>query len=76
MLLRFAVANHLSIRDHQELSLVSSALSDTEDGLVDCPSSPSGFVLPAVVIYGANASGKSNIVDAHSRYAGYRPGVP
>ena len=64
MLLRFAVANHLSIRDHQELSLVSSALSDTEDGLVDCPSSPSGFVLPAVVIYGANASGKSNIVDA------------
>ena len=64
MLLRFVVANHLSIRDRQELSLVASALSDTEDGLIDCASSPSGFVLPAIVIYGANASGKSNIVDA------------
>ena len=64
MLLRFVVANHLSIRDRQELSLVASALSDTEDGLIDCASSPSGFVLPAIVIYGANASGKSNIADA------------
>ena len=64
MLLRFVVANHLSIRDRQELSLVASALSDAEDGLIRCPASPSGFVLPAIVIYGANASGKSNIVDA------------
>ena len=64
MLLRFVVSNHLSIRDRQELSLVASALSDAEDGLIDCASSPSGFVLPAIVIYGANASGKSNIVDA------------
>ena len=64
MLLRFVVANHLSIRDRQELSLVTSALADTEDGLIDCAASPSGSVLPAIVIYGANASGKSNIVDA------------
>ena len=64
MLLRFVVANHLSIRDRQELSLVASALSDAEDGLIHCAASPSGFVLPAIVIYGANASGKSNIVDA------------
>ncbi len=64
MLLRFVVANHLSIRDRQELSLVASALSDAKDGLIRCPASPSGFVLPAIVIYGANASGKSNIVDA------------
>lgn len=63
MLLRFVVSNHLSIRDRQELSLVASALSDAEDGLIHCSSSPSGFVLPAIVIYGANASGKSNIVD-------------
>ena len=64
MLLRFVVSNHLSIRDRQELSLVASSLSDPEDGLIDCASSPSGFVLPAVVIYGANASGKSNLVGA------------
>lgn len=64
MLLRFAVSNHLSIRDRQELSLVASSLSDAADGLIDCASSPSGAVLPAIVLYGANASGKSNIVDA------------
>ena len=64
MLLRFVVSNHLSIRDRQELSLVASSLSDVEDGLIDCASSPSGAVLPALVLYGANASGKSNIVDA------------
>ena len=64
MLLRFAVANHLSIRDRQELSMVASALSDAEDGLIDSPVSPSGSLLPAVVVYGANASGKTNLVDA------------
>ena len=64
MLLRFAVSNHLSIRDRQELSLVASSLSDAADGLIDCASSPSGAVLPAIVLYGANASGKSNVVDA------------
>ena len=55
MLLRFAVSNHLSIRDRQELSLVASSLSDAADGLIDCASSPSGAVLPAIVLYGANA---------------------
>ena len=64
MLLRIAVSNHLSIRNRQELSLVASSLSDVADGLIDCASSPSGAVLPAIVLYGANASGKSNIVDA------------
>ena len=64
MLLRFVVSNHLSIRDRQELSLVASSLSDVEDGLIDCASSPGGVVLPALVLYGANASGKSNIADA------------
>ena len=64
MLLRFAVANHLSIRDRQELSMVASSLSDAEEGLIGSPVSPSGSLLPAVVVYGANASGKTNLVDA------------
>lgn len=64
MLLRFAVSNHLSIRDRQEVSLVASSLSDLEDGLIECAASPSGALLPAIVLYGANASGKSNVVDA------------
>ena len=64
MLLRFAVANHLSIREKQELSFAASSLRDRSDGLIDCKTVPSGSVLPAIVIYGANASGKSNLVNA------------
>ena len=64
MLLRFGVSNHLSIHDFQELLFTASALKDPAEGLIPCPAAPSGAVVPAVVIYGANASGKSNIVDA------------
>ena len=64
MLLRFGVSNRLSMRDRQELSLTASPLKDPTGGLIDCPSAPSGSVLPAAVIYGANASGKSNLVDS------------
>ena len=64
MLLRFGVSNHLSIRDPQELSFVASSLKDRDDGLIACAAAPSGSILPAVVIYGANASGKSNLADA------------
>ena len=62
MLLRFGVSNHLSIHGYQELSLGASSLKDRDDGLIDCPAV--GSILPAVVIYGPNASGKSNLVDA------------
>ena len=64
MLLRFGVSNRLSMRDRQELSLTASSLKDPTGGLIDCPPAPSGSVLPAVLIYGANASGKSNLVDS------------
>lgn len=64
MLLRFSVTNHLSFRDKQELSLVASSLKDVEAGLLDCPAINGPKILPAVVIYGANASGKSNFVGA------------
>ena len=64
MLLRFGVTNHLSLRDRQELSLVASSLDDEASGLIACPHPPGGRLLPAVVIYGANASGKSNLIDA------------
>jgi AAA15 family ATPase/GTPase len=62
MLLQFRAKNHLSLRDRQTLSLVASSLRDTEVGLIG-PSSQAK-TLPAAIIYGANASGKSNIVDA------------
>ena len=67
MLLRFGVSNHLSICESQELSFAASSLKDQREGLIDCDSVPSGAVLPAVVIYGANASGKTNLIDAMER---------
>ncbi|MFD7426176.1 ATP/GTP-binding protein [Streptomyces sp. NPDC059818] len=64
MLLRFRVANFRSLRDEQELSFVVAA----DEGhsvarqveLADGPVS----VFPLVGIFGANASGKSNVLDA------------
>jgi AAA15 family ATPase/GTPase len=64
MLLRFSVANHRSIKDAQTLSLVASSLKDVEHGLIPSAAVPGGRLLPAAVIYGANASGKSNFIDA------------
>ena len=66
MLLRFGVENHLSICESQELSFAASSLKDRRDGLISCEAVDSGAVVPAVVIYGANASGKTNLVDAAS----------
>ncbi len=65
VLLGFTVANVLSLRDEQTLSLVS-------EGLDDSPARPTGVTidgrpvraLPVVGIYGANASGKSNVLGA------------
>ena len=63
MLLRFGVSNHLSIRERQELSFVASSLKDRDEGLIDC-AAVHGSLVPAIVLYGANASGKSNVVAA------------
>jgi len=65
MLLRFAVSNFRSIRDEQELSLVASqAIKDDPQALIETPALRKDKVLPAALIYGANASGKSNVLAA------------
>jgi hypothetical protein len=64
MLLRFSVANFGSIRDEQQLSMIASALKDEPGGLIETPALRSEKILPSAVIYGANASGKSNLVRA------------
>lgn len=64
MLLRFSAGNFRSILDPQELSFVSTPLKDRSDGLIPCGAAATGTLLPAAVIYGANASGKSNVVRA------------
>ena len=63
MLLRFRFSNFRSFRDEQELSLIASGLSDGTDNAIRSPGLDEG-ILPAAVIYGANASGKSNALRA------------
>ncbi|MFN7939327.1 MAG: AAA family ATPase [Bryobacteraceae bacterium] len=60
MLLRFRFSNFKSFRDTQELSLVAAGPSEASRKV-------RGFehrVLPVAAIYGANASGKSNVLKA------------
>jgi hypothetical protein len=61
--LRFRFSNFRSFRAEQELSLIAGPFTD----LPDVPRHPSGInegVLPSAAIYGANASGKTNVIQA------------
>ncbi|GAB2908546.1 AAA family ATPase [Streptomyces mayteni] len=62
MLLRFHVTNHASLRDEQELSLVAEDRHPerAEHGV----SGGDHRAVPVAAIYGTNASGKSNVIDA------------
>jgi uncharacterized protein len=65
MLLQFKVINYLSIRDEQILSFVAS--DDEHLKVSNIANNPLGGnfeVLNSAVIYGANASGKSNFLNA------------
>lgn len=63
MLMRFGVSNYRSILDYQELLLIASALKDPGPDLI-AKDRIRERVLPSVLIYGANASGKSNVLSA------------
>ncbi len=63
MLIRFGVANHRSIREYQEISFVASSLKGGTSQTFDAPALKQRL-LPATLIYGANASGKSNVLGA------------
>ena len=63
MLLRFGVANHRSIRDYQELLLTASKRIPKER-LITPIDILDEEALPVAALYGANASGKSNILEA------------
>lgn len=66
MLLRFSVANHLSLRDEQELLLTADTRlkEPSHTQVIECEGVDGGQVLPLAILYGANASGKSNVVAA------------
>ena len=63
MLLRFGVANHRSIRDYQELFLSASRRTGQERLTMPVPTLTES-VVPVVAVYGPNAAGKSNLIDA------------
>ncbi len=65
MLVEFRIKNFCSLRDEQVLSLVATkdkTLQDSNTQATGISAAPN--VLRSVVIYGANASGKSNLIKA------------
>jgi len=65
MLVEFRVKNFRSLRDEQVLSLVASkdkTLQDTHTQATGISAAPT--LLRSAVVYGANASGKSNLIKA------------
>src|SRR5271170_5737132 len=67
MLVRFSVENFLSFHERVELSMVASTQSARDRDDVAMPAKSAGIpLLKLAVIYGANASGKSNLVKAIS----------
>ncbi|MGM9511577.1 AAA family ATPase [Larkinella sp. GY13] len=61
MLIEFTVGNFLSIKDRQTLRLDASSISEHREQLIDAGRYQ---LLRSAVIYGANASGKSNVLNA------------
>jgi AAA15 family ATPase/GTPase len=83
MLLRFRFSNFRSFRDEQELSLIVGPFTDLPE-VVRHPAGIKEGVLPGAAIYGANASGKTNVILAIEflassvslSHSGWRPDRP
>ena len=66
MLIDFSVKNYLSFKDEQVLSLVASADKSLLDNTILDETTWGTRLLRSLVIYGPNASGKSNLLNAFS----------
>lgn len=64
MLIQFRVENHRSLCDEQILSMVASGTHEPGDERLIRRAALEEALLPAVALYGANASGKTNVVGA------------
>lgn len=64
MLLRFGCENYKSIKDYQEILFTCSSNKDCEHHNLFKTDAIKEHVLPIVAIYGANASGKTNMISA------------
>lgn len=70
MILEFCVSNYLSIKDEMKISFVATSLKESlpdANDLVSIPGTGVSLVRSAV-IYGANASGKTNVLKAVAFY--------
>ena len=70
MILEFYVSNYLSIKDGLKISFVATSLKDSlsESNDMIALSDTGLMILRSAVIYGANASGKSNVLKAMAFY--------
>lgn len=64
MLIEFRVENFRSFRDEQVLSMVAGRGDELPGNTFETPALPGKRLLKSAVIYGANAAGKSNVVQA------------
>ncbi|MCB1328447.1 MAG: ATP-binding protein [Maritimibacter sp.] len=64
MILRFSVSNYRSIRTEESISLIATTLKEDRPPLPAKVGKGIPGVLPTALVYGANASGKSNLLRA------------
>jgi AAA15 family ATPase/GTPase len=66
MIIEFSVSNYRSIKSEQTLSLVAENSKNKEDNTIEVTLANGNVLrlLRSVIIYGANASGKSNVLKA------------
>ncbi len=69
MLIQFSVGNYRSFREEQTLSLVASTDDAHEHNLIRCDKGPR--LAKVASLYGANASGKSNLIKAMREMRGF-----
>ncbi len=65
MLINFTVGNFLSFKDKKTLSMEATAITEFKDRVIV---KGKHKLLPSAVIYGANSSGKSNLIKAMEKF--------
>jgi AAA15 family ATPase/GTPase len=64
MLIQFSVANYKSFRDETLLNMIPAKSRDMKDHIIGGKDGKGVSALPVAAVYGANASGKSNLIKA------------
>lgn len=65
MLINFTIGNYRSIKEQKTLSMEATAITELKDSLI---LNGKYKLLPSVVLYGANSSGKSNFLTAIDKF--------